>query len=266
LPIRQPITHSRPPAINSLILAILTTLALLLVVAQQARAQAEPPQSVTIGVVADNEPYTFFEGRKPTGFSIDLLRLVEKAGNLQFDFRAGSWPDIYSAFLRGDLDAIDGISWRPDRAQKVLFTEPYHTRKIYLMQDSDQPLPQVQALEDLADLRVGVVEDIFYSSELRDAGLSVNDYDSLPSLVRALAFGWIDVAVGPKLTLEYLANQGGFRFLELHGPAPLAICLLTPGNNSIWGAWGLCAWDSWRTTRLSVLPMEGGCWGSVLIP
>ncbi|MDR9425431.1 MAG: transporter substrate-binding domain-containing protein [Marinobacter sp.] len=221
MPIRLPITHSRPPAINSLILAILTTLALLLVVAQQARAQAQPPHNVTIGVVADNEPYTFFEGRKPTGFSIDLLRLVEKAGNLEFDFRAGSWPDIYAAFLRGDLDAIDGISWRPDRAQKILFTEPYHTREIYLMQDSDEPLPQVQALEDLADLRVGVVEDIFYSSELRDAGLSVNDYDSLPSLVRALAFGWIDVAVGPKLTLEYLANQGGFRFLELHGPAPL---------------------------------------------
>ena len=29
-------------------------------------------------------------------------------------------------------------------------------------------------------------------------------------LVRALAFGWVDVAVGPRLTMEYLANQAGF--------------------------------------------------------
>ncbi|KXS47441.1 MAG: diguanylate cyclase, partial [Marinobacter sp. T13-3] len=80
-------------------------------------------------------------------------------------------------FLRGDLDAIDGISWRPDRAEKILFTTPYHTREIYLMQDSERPLPTVQSLSDLK---------------------------------------------GPRLTLDYLANKSGFRFLELQGPAPLA--------------------------------------------
>ena len=187
----------------------------------QASAQTDARQVVSIGVVADNEPYSFFEGRRPTGFSIDVLHLIEKHSRLTFDIRAGSWPDIYSAFLRGDLDAIDGISWRPDRAEKILFTEPYHTRQIYLMQDSDRPLPDVQRLEDLQGLRLGVVADIFYSQELRDASLDVNKYDSLPSLVRALAFGWIDAAVGPGLTLDYLTNQSGFHFLELYGPAPL---------------------------------------------
>lgn len=217
----RPIIAYYPPVLTGLLQALLVILILFLITLPQAQAQAEPPQEVTIGVVADNEPYTFFEGRRPTGFSIDVLRLVGEHSNLHFDFRAGSWPDIYAAFLRGDLDAIDGISWRPDREQETLFTAPYHTREIYLMQDRDRPLPAIKQLKDMTDLRVGVVANIFYSSELRDAGLRVNDYDSLPSLVRALAFGWIDVAVGPRLTLEYLANQNGFRFLELHGPAPL---------------------------------------------
>ncbi|PSF14772.1 diguanylate cyclase [Marinobacter shengliensis] len=188
-------------------------------------ARAEEPESpspvVTIGVVADNEPYTFFEGRNPAGFSIDVLREVASNSNLVFDFRAGSWPDIYAAFLRGDLDAIDGISWRPDRAEKVLFSEPYHYREIYLMHDSARPTPTIEALDDLQGLRVGMVEDIFYRTEFADAGISLTTYDSLTSVVRALAFGWIDIAVGPKLTMEYLANQAGFRFLELLGPAPL---------------------------------------------
>lgn len=182
---------------------------------------ASPQRVVTIGVVADNEPYSFFEGRNPSGFSIDVLREVASNSNLTFDFRAGSWPDIYAAFQRGDLDAIDGISWRPDLAETTLFTEPYHFREIYLMHDSAGNVPVIQELEDLAGLRVGVVEDLFYNNEFTDAGITLTTYDSLPSLVRALAFGWVDIAVGPKLTLEYLANQSGFRFLEILGPAPL---------------------------------------------
>ena len=201
------------------------TLATLMIAVLTFAAWAEEPESlspvVTIGVVADNEPYTFFEGRNPAGFSIDVLREVASNSNLVFDFRAGSWPDIYAAFLRGDLDAIDGISWRPDRAEKVLFSEPYHYREIYLMHDSARPTPTIEALDDLQGLRVGMVEDIFYRSEFADAGISLTTYDSLTSVVRALAFGWIDIAVGPKLTMEYLANQAGFRFLELLGPAPL---------------------------------------------
>jgi len=194
------------------------------VVASQALAEDDltlPHRVVTIGVVADNEPYTFFEGRNPSGFSIDVLREVARNSNLTFDFRAGSWPEIFAAFQRGDLDAIDGISWRPDRAETILFTEPYHFREIYLMHDSARNVPLIEELEDLAGLRVGVVKDIFYNNEFVDAGIALTTYDSLPSLVRALAFGWIDVAVGPKLTLEYLANQSGFRFLETIGPAPL---------------------------------------------
>ncbi|WP_412535684.1 diguanylate cyclase [Marinobacter sp. MIT1358] len=89
------------------------------------------------------------------------------------------------------------------------------------MHDSARPTPTIEALDDLQGLRVGMVEDIFYRSEFADAGISLTTYDSLTSVVRALAFGWIDIAVGPKLTMEYLANQAGFRFLELLGPAPL---------------------------------------------
>lgn len=186
-----------------------------------ASEKTHEPRTVTVGVVADNEPYSFIEGRSVKGFSIDVLREVGRHSNLTFDIRASSWPDIYQAFLRGDLDVIEGISWRPDRAREILFTEPYHVREVYLMQDRARNLPQVQTLDDLNGLKVGVVENIFYLEALRNHGLTIHTYDTLPSLIRALAFGWVDVAIGPKLTLEYLATQNGFRFLEILGPAPL---------------------------------------------
>lgn len=198
-------------------------LVLLLTLATPCQATVSPADKrvVTIGVVADNEPYSFFEGRNPSGFSIDVLREVARNANLAFDFRAGSWPDIYAAFMRGDLDAIDGISWRPERAENILFTDPYHFREVYLMRDSARYLPPIQQLEDLEGLKVGVVENIFYLNSLQHEDLDIHTYDTLPSLVRALAFGWVDVAMGPRLTLEYLANRAGFRFLETVTPAPL---------------------------------------------
>lgn len=178
-------------------------------------------QTVTVGIVADNQPYSDADGRSYSGFSIDVLREVAHHTGLTLDFRAGTWPEIFGAFLNGKIDVIEGISYRADRARTIQFTEPYHIRQTYLMHDPDRPLEDIGSLEALAAHRIGVVRDIYYRDALTDAGIDLVTYDSIPSLVRALAFGWVDGIIGPGLTLQYHANQAGFRFLEIAGPAPL---------------------------------------------
>lgn len=178
-------------------------------------------QTVSVGIVADNQPYSNIEGRIPSGFSIDVLREVAHHAGLTLDFRAGTWPEIFGAFLHGDIDVIEGISYREERAKTIQFTEPYYVRQTYVMHDPANPLTDVSSLEALATARIGVVGDIYYRDVLTDAGVELNTYDSIPSLVRALAFGWVDGIIGPGLTLEYYANQAGFRFLDIAGPAPL---------------------------------------------
>ncbi|MCD1646127.1 transporter substrate-binding domain-containing protein [Marinobacter adhaerens] len=181
----------------------------------------EVSETVTVGIVADNKPYSFNEGRGASGFSVDILREVAEQADLKFTFRAGSWPEVYGAFMRGELDVIDGISFRQDRAEQILFTEPYHIRQTYLMHDTQNPVGNVDSIEDLQGLRVGVVRDIYYRDALTEKGITLNTYDSLHSLIRALAFGWVDVIIGPQLTLQYYANEAGFRFLAIAGKAPL---------------------------------------------
>lgn len=178
-------------------------------------------QTVSVGIVADNKPYSNIEGRSPSGFSIDVLREVAHNASLTLEFRAGTWPEIYGAFLRGDINIIEGISYREERAKTVRFTEPYHIRQTYVMHDPANPLTDVSSLEALATARIGVVGDIYYRDVLTEAGIELYTYDSIPRLVRALAFGWVDGIIGPELTLEYYANQAGFRFLDIAGPAPL---------------------------------------------
>lgn len=176
---------------------------------------------VSIGIVSDNQPYSSISGREASGFSIDILKEVEHHSGLTFEYRAGSWPELYSAFMRGELDAIDGISFSRERAKDILFTAPYHVRQTYLMHDTEKPIEQVSSLQDLKALTIGVVRDVYYRDLLLDNDIHVKTYDSLASQIRALAFGWVDAIIGPELTLKYSANQLGFRFLDVAGPAPL---------------------------------------------
>ncbi|MBW4934783.1 transporter substrate-binding domain-containing diguanylate cyclase [Marinobacter sp. F4206] len=202
-------------------LTFLAVLGLCVSNATHGAEESTPSDTVSIGIVADNKPYSFFEGRTTSGFSADVLKEIEANSGIQFEFRAGNWPELYEAFLAGQLDAIDSISYREDQTDRILFTEPYHIRQTYLMQDSGRPIGDIKSLADLEDLRVGVVEDVYYRDLLVGSGIDVRTYDSIPSLVRALAFGWVDVIVGPRLSMKYQANIAGLYFLSIVGAAPL---------------------------------------------
>lgn len=199
--------------------AVLITMALCLLTIQ---VRAEPELSpVSIGIVADNAPYSSLGPGGLRGFSIDILEELSRTSGVEFEYRVGSWSEIYGAFLRGELDAVDEISWREDRADKMLFTRPYHLRHTVIMHDENRPLPAIEALSDLKGYRIGTLTDIYYAGILKESGLEVVEYGLQPDLVRALAFGWVDAIIGPEVTLRYMARQQGFVNIEPLAAAPL---------------------------------------------
>ena len=183
---------------------------------------AQPQNSITIGIVADNEPYSSYGRNGAEGFSVDVLNKISESTGFRFEYRVGSWTDIYSAFMRGELDAIDEISWREDRARQMLFTRPYHIRQTIVMHDANRPLPEINTLSDLKGYRVGVLRDVYYLQTLRDAGLELIEYSLQPEMIHALTFGWVDAIIGSEVTLSYFARELGQLSLETVGPAPLS--------------------------------------------
>ena len=206
------------PSLITLLASIYGVLALTFLSTFAWSSVTEP---VSIGIVADNKPYTSMVGRTASGFSIDIVREVARQSGLDIEFRAGTWPEVFGAFERGEIDIIEGISYNDDRARTVQFTKPYHIRQMHLMHDPVNPLKNIDSLKSLNNYRIGVVRDVYFRDALQTAGVSLVTYDSIPGLIRALAFGWVDGIIGPELTLDYYANQAGFRFLEIAGPAPL---------------------------------------------
>ncbi len=202
----------------------LVVITVLLIGAWQPALGAETSEgktTVSIGVVADSKPYSFFEGRAISGLSADILKEIAANSGLEFEFRVGNWPELYAAFLNRELDAIDAISYREGMAEEILFTEPYHIRQTYLMQDDTRPIGNIQSLADLQAMKIGVVEDVYYHDLLVEQGIDVSTYDSFPGLVRALAFGWVDAIIGPRLSLKYQAKIAGLDFLSIAAEAPL---------------------------------------------
>ena len=74
----------------------------------------------TIGLVADNEPYSFYLNGKIMGWSVDVLDAISAMTGLDFAVRLGSWPEIYGQFRQGGIQGLglDVELRRPDGAEQ----------------------------------------------------------------------------------------------------------------------------------------------------
>lgn len=167
----------------------------------------EQKKSVIVGVVNDNEPYSFFRDGAEKGFSVDFLRMMEKESGLKFVIRMGNWTDIYNAFLAGQIDVIDEISYTKERAEQILFTEPYHNRRTVFFKRADDNRFTLDSPQNLKGRKIGVAKDIYYLPILREAGLDPVEYNNYADLMKSLAFGWTDTVVASELTGRFIARE-----------------------------------------------------------
>lgn len=174
---------------------------------QQEQEYISKKKSIVVGVVNDNEPYSFFRDGSEKGFSVDFLHMMEKGSGLKFKIRMGNWTDIYNAFLAGQIDVIDEISYTPERADKILFTEPYHYRKTVFFKRNDDKFFNADSPVNLKSKKIGVAKDIYYLPILRDAGLEPVEYSNYADLMKSLAFGWTDAVVASELTGRFIARE-----------------------------------------------------------
>jgi polar amino acid transport system substrate-binding protein len=185
-------------------------------VEEQTWVQAQP--EVKIGLVANNEPYTFFSEGKINGLSVDVLREIEIHTGLRFDFRIGNWSEVYQAYLNGELDAVADMSLTPEREAFTLFTKPYHLRDTVLFENTDRPLPGFERFSALQGQRIGVIRDIYYRDLLAGLGnVEVVEYHNYVDLIKSLAFGWTDGIVTGSLTGEYHARELNLPNLRIAG-------------------------------------------------
>ncbi|WP_108662480.1 transporter substrate-binding domain-containing diguanylate cyclase [Acuticoccus kandeliae] len=187
------------------------------------RAWIAQNRTVSVGIVSDNEPYSFFRNGRTLGWTVDVLHRLEAETGLVFNMRMGAWPDIYGTFRRGGLDVIADISRTDERSAFVDFTDAYHLRRTVLFHNVDHPLDNAEDVEALRAKRVGVIKDIYYAGALTEAGITPIEYDTYRDLMAALAFGWLDAVLAAEMTGNFFARENGFSNVAVAGALPITV-------------------------------------------
>lgn len=177
---------------------------------------------VRIGLVADDEPFSFQERGQLQGFSYDVMKQLEVLTGLNFVLRMGNWSEIYSSFLRGDLDVIDAISYTEERNQFIQFTAPYHKRKTVLFARAEAQFTSLFDHGRTLPLRVGVIRNIYYQSLLQSLPhIDVIEYVSYSELMKSLSLGWIDAVVASEFTGIFTAHKHNLSNVRVLGPVQI---------------------------------------------
>jgi signal transduction histidine kinase len=142
------------------------------------------------------------------GFNVDILRAVALQNGWDLELIPLPWSEVRAALDRGEVDAIQGMKYSPERDKLYDFSDPYLNSSLSIFVRRERV--DIHELEDLSGRRVAAQQGDIAVDLLRrvpevDLRLSINQGESL----KLLLAGEVDAAVGNHLTGLYLLQQLG---------------------------------------------------------
>lgn len=169
---------------------------------------------VTVGMMPDFTPFTYYIKNTPVGFEHDLLKIIAEKTGLRFEKKIANWTTIYSSFKNKEVDMITSISHKNYREPFTLFTSSYYDIPIMIfVRDT---FGDYHGIKSLKGKKVGVLKDVFYVKELEKLGtIDLVYYDNYAQLTKDLVFGKIDALIQNLTNINYLIKKNLYDNLKL---------------------------------------------------
>ncbi|HTO00264.1 MAG TPA: basic amino acid ABC transporter substrate-binding protein [Microthrixaceae bacterium] len=162
------------------------------------------------------KPFEFEEGGKTTGFDYEVVSAMGKQLGLNTEFVTTPFDSIIPALAAGNCDMIaSAMTITPERAEKVLFTEPYF--------DADQSLLVLKENADkyktLADLKgqdIGVQVETTgatYAEENKPEGAKIISFGTGDEIFPALVSKDVQAALQDLPVNAYRARTAPDQFV-----------------------------------------------------
>ncbi len=155
-------------------------------------------------------PYEFLnEKGEPAGYNVELTRAIAEVMGMNVEVRLGPWDDMRNALEKGDIDALQGMTFSDERNKYLDFAPP-HTivhQSVFARRDT----PAVKSLEELRGKEVIVQKDGIMHDYLveNDVGAALILTDTHAAALRLLASGRHDYAMVANLPGLYLGRELG---------------------------------------------------------
>jgi len=206
----------------------LTFLSLVFLLSSSASAQDQLDQhehnfskrnQIIIGSELDYAPYALVnENGEADGFSVDLIKAVCNAMDIQYTFRIGPWNEVRGALEKAEVDALPLVGYTKERDILFDFTKP-HTPS-YGIIFKRKNAAGIDSLDELKGKTVIAMKsdnthDYLIKNHITDKIVTVTTMDEV---FEKLASGDYDYAIGPRLVGLLLMNQHDIKGIELTGP------------------------------------------------
>lgn len=184
--------------------------------AEWLRSLSEP---IIVGTEANYRPYAYLNDDKAfEGVAADYLRLLEERLEIGFVVHEyETFADMLDAAKKRHIDIIPFIVASEERGAYLNFTQPvFEARDRILVRSETRGTLQI---DDLAGLRVGVIEGYVAEAEVREEypDLQLVLLPNEPTALRELSLGMLDALIIDIGVASYYIQQDGISNLRVAG-------------------------------------------------
>ena len=123
----------------------------------KAAAETAPVKVVRVGSFEDTFNYVNEKGVRK-GYGYELLQTLSGYTGWEFEYVTCDWSDCFEKLKNGEIDIMGDISYTPDRAEEMLFSdEPMGEEKYYLYADLSREDIIASDFRTLNGKRIGVL-------------------------------------------------------------------------------------------------------------
>ncbi len=171
--------------------------------------------TLVAGSSAEYPPFEYVAGGKLVGYDVDMAEEITRRMGVKVAWEKIDFKGIVAALTARRVDVlITALTWTPERAERIAFSEPYFDAGIGAI---TQQSSSIQKPQDLKGRKVGVQLGSSGERYVRETvGSDVGQlltYDSITLAINDLRNGRVEAVVNPLPVLRYaIRNDTGFRY------------------------------------------------------
>lgn len=165
---------------------------------------------LNVVTVGKTKPFSFTEADgSVTGLDVDVISKVAETQGFKVQFHKKPWAQLFQVVDAGQYDlAISGISYTNERAEKYALSDSYALNPSIIMFADAGLQDKVKGLNNLADLRVGVLIDSKHAKQMANvAKKELRTYNSTYLLFTSLLKKETDAILQDGLLLQQIAKD-----------------------------------------------------------
>tara|TARA_R110000787_G_scaffold262422_5_gene367965 strand:- start:29093 stop:29872 length:780 start_codon:yes stop_codon:yes gene_type:complete len=196
---------NRRKAIAGFVALAAASLTMTTVAGAETLASIKEKGVMTVGNSGSYPPFEFMVDGKLTGFDPDLAAELGKRMGVKIEWQIIDFKGIIAALNAKRVDVlITAMTKTPDRAKRILFSEPYYNAGIGAAVLKGSGVEKPEDLKGkVVGLQIGSSGERFAKTELKDYVTEMKLYDDFVLAVNDLKNRRIDAVINPLPSLRH---------------------------------------------------------------